>query len=350
MNTNRPSRIVTNTKTSASLLPSAKPGGLQDVSDIPKLLNKILKISSVLQKDELNDPGQNKTTCKINKPQIPTAVEKKSNSLPLTSGRKTCFSQMLQDEKRPFSLKHRLSIAVKTTLNSPTYKKARKSLTKSRRSVAPAKSSTAKLFLSQTADKNIGSVNQEQKKPIRRQSLLPTIAASTTQLKTGFAKKADPLYTCSFCFCQFRIKSLLDAHKRSHEAMPTTTAMVKKIATLPTAALHSSTQCKYCDKKFAIVRALHIHLMENCLKIPPAEKRKLQFTEMNHVEKAQLPEFSNASSILTTGSKNLIKTNTNLSSTSTSSTELLDNKGKHFKILLLFFNQISLPFRQSDYN
>jgi len=48
---------------------------------------------------------------------------------------------------------------------------------------------------------------------------------------------------------------------------------------------------------FALERALHIHLMQNCDKIPPSEKRKLEFTELNHEKKAQLPKIGGTSGI-----------------------------------------------------
>lgn len=43
----------------------------------------------------------------------------------------------------------------------------------------------------------------------------------------------------------------------------------------PKMSLKSDTQCKYCDKKFAIIKALDDHLILKCTKIPPNEKKKL---------------------------------------------------------------------------
>jgi len=37
--------------------------------------------------------------------------------------------------------------------------------------------------------------------------------------------------------------------------------------------------------------------MQNCDKIPPVEKRKLDFTELNHEKKAQLPKIGATSVI-----------------------------------------------------
>ncbi|KAM8702922.1 hypothetical protein ACLKA7_005291 [Drosophila subpalustris] len=47
--------------------------------------------------------------------------------------------------------------------------------------------------------------------------------------------------------------------------------------------------CNVCDKKLALKRAPRIHIIQNCEKISPAEKRKLQYTKLNHVENVQLP-------------------------------------------------------------
>lgn len=175
--------------------------------------------------------------------------------------------------------KQRMSIVVKTTLNSPA------------RKLVAGQSSTRRSCLPAPRASISGNSSGPRKSILPRPSLTPSsrIGAQTTPSTAGKSlakgKPKEPVdvkYNCKLCSASFRAKYQLDLHMTSHlEADP-----------VPARSLKTSNTCKFCDKKFALERALHIHLMQNCDKIPPSEKRKLQFTELNHVTKAQLPKLT----------------------------------------------------------
>ncbi|XP_046806595.1 uncharacterized protein LOC111676139 isoform X1 [Lucilia cuprina] len=374
LQTNKPSRISKSVNKRQSLLPTSRKSTMpMDVEiEIPLLMNKILKITnSPTKTEEVGGKGtqqlvkdQNKSTPSEKRRSILSSMKTRSSLIPSAAG-----------DKRPFSFTQRMSVVVKTTLNSPARKIARKSsmggimTSLQRRSVIPQKVSTTEnskikkpdinarrsMLLKTTAiptiskSKHLVPLEENPVKPStipQRQSLYQLTKVSEKGNKNSIGglthNKPDITYTCNVCKEKFRIKSLLDAHKRSHESDNATPAFIKK----PTPILHhsngsstvgSSNQCKYCDKKFALTRALHIHLLQNCSKIPPSEKRKLQYTDLNHVEKAQLPNVfshhnSQSSSSSTVSSTNAtprhtLKTNT-LAYPKSSSESLNENKGK----------------------
>lgn len=352
LQTNKPSRISTTTKVKRqSLLPVTKKlTPTMDVeTEIPLLMNKILKISntSMLEDDSDNKPDKIE---KGNVKKLPTtqpAEKLRRSVMPIgpTKGRSSQMPLSL-GEKRPFSFTQRMSVVVKTTLNSPARKIARKSgmgtsthlaQQQQRRSMMAAtkfSQTTASrankdetnirrsmITNSKTVSANkvkgkISSLSTVKETVIvnQRKSMYPISAKITegnkmkqssrteasANAENAQLKAQETTFTCNSCKEKFRIKSLLDAHRRSHEGdvfTPVVKNATKNVQATAkpsqSSSLHdTSNKCKYCDKKFALVRALHIHLLQNCSKIPPGEKKKLQYTEMNHVEKARLPHFA----------------------------------------------------------
>lgn len=179
------------------------------------------------------------------------------------------------------TFKQRMSIVVKTTLNSPARKLAtgnpiaRRSYLPTTKSVPIGNSVYRQSLLARTIAENASNdcIVLRAKKPVAGVST--STAPPTLQFK------------CRLCFLCFPNKKALDMHMDTHiDTQKSALAMRNK----------NSYLCKYCDKKFVLERALHIHLMENCDKIPPGEKRKLSFTELNHVQKAKLPKLTSSSS------------------------------------------------------
>ncbi|XP_002000067.3 uncharacterized protein YMR317W isoform X2 [Drosophila mojavensis] len=176
------------------------------------------------------------------------------------------------------TFKQRMSIVVKTTLNSPARKLATGNPI-SRRSCLPTTKGgpivnsayrQSLLLRSCTENSSCNAIVLRAKKPAV--GVATATAPTTLQFK------------CRLCTASFSEKKSLDMHMDTHTK--SALAMRNK----------NSYFCKYCDKKFVLERALHIHLMENCDKIPPGEKRKLSFTELNHVQKAKLPKLTSNSS------------------------------------------------------
>ncbi|XP_037812729.1 uncharacterized protein LOC119604277 isoform X2 [Lucilia sericata] len=371
---NKPSRIFNSVNKRQSLLPTSRKSTMpMDVEiEIPMLMDKILKITNSPTKTEkvgakethqlITD--QNKSTPAEKRRSIMASMKTRSSLIPSAAG-----------DKRPFSFTQRMSVVVKTTLNSPARKIARKSsmggimTSLQRRSVIPQKVSTIenskikkpeinarRSMLSKTTavptiskSKHLVPLEENSVKPStipQRQSLYSSAKnlerAKMNSIGGLTHNKPDITYTCNICKEKFRIKSLLDAHKRSHESDNATPAFIKKptpvlLHSSGSSTVANSNQCKYCDKKFALTRALHIHLLQNCLKIPPSEKRKLQYTDLNHVEKAQLPNVfahhnsqSSASSTVSSTNatpRHALKPNT-LSFPKSSSESLNENKDK----------------------
>ncbi|XP_067616762.1 uncharacterized protein [Eurosta solidaginis] len=356
--TNRPSRIATNTNKRLSVNDFIMKTNLekQISTEIPKLMNKVLKIAE-------------STTVVIDKTKNAVVFDQHKPTSYATKGRTSMLpsTALSQAEKRPFAYTQRMSVLVKTTLNSPARKIARRSCAivgqqnwkslgannlpskSNRKSMLPlgktpqsaiglappietkvqtvtntttattkptttitnqatnitkpvnttVKQTTTTIASSKSIPSNRKSIYPNDKavnelqKPASVNRILPALNSKIRQSVAG--AKTSTSFVCSVCGSKYGIKSLLDAHKRSHEG-DGPPAFVKK-STLATSSTAASTvsqtnvanKCKYCDKKFALVRALHIHLLQNCPKIPPKEKRKLTFHEMDHVEKAQLP-------------------------------------------------------------
>ncbi|KAH8386383.1 hypothetical protein KR093_000172 [Drosophila rubida] len=103
-----------------------------------------------------------------------------------------------------------------------------------------------------------------------------------------------PTYSCSSCGARFHIKSLLGAHRRTHDddfkvrfrgrrPRESTTTIAPTVA---------AKQCKFCDRYFDLERALRIHQLCHCNKITPQQRRKLGYTDLAHEKKnTPLPNF-----------------------------------------------------------
>ncbi|KAH8295887.1 hypothetical protein KR044_008261, partial [Drosophila immigrans] len=108
----------------------------------------------------------------------------------------------------------------------------------------------------------------------------------------------QPTYSCSSCGARFHIKSLLGAHRRTHDDdfkvrfRPRRPQSATQIAPSAAAAAAAAKQCKFCDRFFDLERALRIHQLCHCSKITPQQRRKLGYTDLAHEKKnAPLPNF-----------------------------------------------------------
>nr|XP_036212796.1 uncharacterized protein LOC106623987 isoform X2 [Bactrocera oleae] len=359
---NRPSRISINPNNRYSLNNFGTKANIEkEIREIPKLMNKVLKFAEA--KITENDKTK---TASLSDARKSVSYNSKGRSSMLPS------SVASQGEKRPFAFTQRMSVLVKTTLNSPARKIARRSvlpnMQQNRKSTIPTGLShnnrKSMLPIGTTVQTTTSELNTKcttkplsestKQGPPNRRSIYPVVSrvditksANVPPLSVPNTKTRPPAngkpeitFVCKVCGCKFSLKSLLDAHKRSHEGdgVP---AFVKKATTNAPSTTSSIThsnngnKCRYCDKKFVLLRALHIHLLQNCPKIPPNDKRKLKFHEMDHVEKAQLPAFFHAN---TSGAKinsHTQNTSTNvapqrshsdLSSISVSSTDSTNDK------------------------
>ncbi|XP_037953132.1 uncharacterized protein LOC119683506 [Teleopsis dalmanni] len=286
-----------------------------DSTELPGIMKKTMNID-----DSAKGPIQSDS--------VATKINKLEKRMAFSNYRgRTSLLPIPENEKRAFNLSKRMSIVVKTTLNSPARKMARKSIisNQTRRTInAPSNvniTNSRKTMLPLSKAKpvpNLASVlaDNAKQKIVTRKTLCPPKSETTdtsqlqsTKVKNGKDNivpqtkpkpvKPNTTYTCNMCPCTFRIKSLLDAHKRSHEESPHVVRKQGGGGAIGGKVNTYQNQCKYCDKKFVLERTLHIHLMQNCNKIPPSEKRKLEFTEMNHVEKAQLPSFCHGNASFT---------------------------------------------------
>uniref|UniRef100_A0A1B0AIJ3 C2H2-type domain-containing protein n=1 Tax=Glossina pallidipes TaxID=7398 RepID=A0A1B0AIJ3_GLOPL len=290
-------------------IPDKRDVTLDPEVDVCNLINKMLRMSDNQQKKTVK--AADGATKKINeKPHMPS----------------------IAGEKRRVSFSQHMSIEVKTTLNNPARKLARKSILggatqQPRRSIMPTKSGDVTQFVKSvgTTRKNmlpraantIDKATAAKIFPPKKEKLNKLESSTkhskvevmsdskTTVLSARANTKPKATFVCKVCKEKFLAKSLLDAHKRSHEPDINPPTCLKRPSMVPTktggSIFGAENKCKYCDKKFALLRTLKIHLLKNCPKIPPVDRRKLQLTEMDHVEKAQLPIFhskqhSNASS------------------------------------------------------
>ncbi|XP_017112991.1 uncharacterized protein LOC108136391 [Drosophila elegans] len=96
-----------------------------------------------------------------------------------------------------------------------------------------------------------------------------------------------PSYSCRICGAMFHIRSLLGAHRYTHDHDFEARFRGRRQRGSGTAG----SLCKFCDRKFDLERTLHIHQLSNCKQIPPQQHRKLAFTELAHEKKAPLPSF-----------------------------------------------------------
>ncbi|EDV30258.1 uncharacterized protein Dana_GF23037 [Drosophila ananassae] len=245
------------------------------VNEVSELISKALKISA-----ESVKPQPPKIKVEGSKKRMTIAVGS-SGGMPRP---RRSYLPTSSVESRTYSFKQRMSVVVKTTLNSPARKlSAGGSLAVGRRSclpVAKPKLGTKSVAVSSS----------------RTPQNIPTKVIKQTPKTT-----LPVIYNCKTCDATFRVKSLLDMHVRMHDMVENGPKSLKRLNTNTvgggTSALGSKNSCKYCDKNFALERALHIHLMQNCSKIPPGEKRKLQFTELNHEKKAQLPKIGASNAV-----------------------------------------------------
>lgn len=104
------------------------------------------------------------------------------------------------------------------------------------------------------------------------------------------AAEPQPTYTCGVCGAKFHIRSLLGAHRRTHDDDFKVRFRGRRPRDSNT-TLTAGSQCKFCDRRFDLERTLHIHQMCHCKKIPPQQRRKLAYTELAHEKKAPLPSF-----------------------------------------------------------
>ncbi|EDW24728.1 GL24303 [Drosophila persimilis] len=251
---------------------------VKDVKETPPVTDVVKEVSELLAKALKISSTMNPST---SKPLTFEPTKKRVSLLPKASGTLPRPRRSILPtgavETRTYSFKQRMSVVVKTTLNSPSRKMgAGGGLPVSRRSVLPipkTKSGISRMSISTTGiscPKNI----------------IPAASKAPTQ------PASDAVFNCKSCGATFRVKSLHDKHVRMHDMVENGPKTLKKLNGNPSATGGSKNRCKFCDKNFALERALHIHLMQNCDKIPPAEKRKLEFTELNHVKKAQLPKIA----------------------------------------------------------
>ncbi|XP_017005164.2 uncharacterized protein [Drosophila takahashii] len=246
------------------------------VNEVSELIAKALKMSSDSVK-----PSSSKLKVEVGKKRQ-SMTSTYSGALPRPR-RSYMPTSSTSGETRTYSFKQRMSVVVKTTLNSPARKlSAGGGLAVSRRSCLPVSK------LSKGGNRKSLAVTNGRSPP-----------KSTTKLaKPPIKSIPETVFNCKTCAAPFRLKSLLDMHMRMHDLVDNGPKTLKRLNTNPPAAAGGSkNRCKYCDKNFALERALHIHLMKNCEKIPPAEKRKLEFTELNHEKKAQLPKVGSTNVI-----------------------------------------------------
>lgn len=247
------------------------------VNEVSELISKALKISA-----ESVKPQPSKIKVEASKKRMTIAVGP-TGGMPRP---RRSYLPTSSTESRSYSFKQRMSVVVKTTLNSPARKlSAGGSLAVGRRSCLPV------------AKPKPGST---------RKSVALSSNRTPQNIQTKVAKQTPKTtlpvtYNCKTCHATFRVKSLLDMHVRMHDMVENGPKSLKRLNTNAAGAGNSApgskNSCKYCDKNFALERTLHIHLMQNCSKIPPGEKRKLEFTELNHEKKAQLPKIG-ASNVL----------------------------------------------------
>ncbi|XP_017098696.2 uncharacterized protein [Drosophila bipectinata] len=101
----------------------------------------------------------------------------------------------------------------------------------------------------------------------------------------------QPTYTCGVCGAKFHIRSLLGAHRRTHDDDFKVRFRSRRRPRDSNTTLTAGSQCKFCDRRFDLERTLHIHQLCHCKKIPPQQRRKLAYTELAHEKKAPLPSF-----------------------------------------------------------
>ncbi|XP_039150606.1 uncharacterized protein LOC27209315 isoform X1 [Drosophila simulans] len=244
------------------------------VNEVSELIAKALKISADSVK-----PKTSKLKAEAGKKRQSMSSTYSGAALPRP---RRSYLPTTTAETRTYSFKQRMSVVVKTTLNSPARKRSiGGGVPLSRRSCLPVSKLTKSNIRKSIAVASVRSPEKIASKPA----------------KTPTKSHLGTVFSCKNCSATFRVKSLLDVHMRMHDPVDNGPNTLKRLNSNTVAAGGSKNRCKFCDKNFALERALHIHLMQNCDKIPPSEKRKLQFTELNHEKKAQLPKIGATSAI-----------------------------------------------------
>lgn len=307
---------------------------IQETFRVTNKAPKLRKLSLCKTKEAINNDVYKSSAI-----QNSDKVTKLMSSVSRTTRKSSPKRKLVANQENPFYLlgkATRMSI-VKTTLNSPARKVSRKTLVPTqirkikniRHSLVPSKT-TYLSSISENQNDNALLVRKSISYP--RKSILhtnlkehlttsnptsrvgPHIFTSTsfkntlknksTLLKTNYFKEN---FICGICSRKFPLMSLFEAHKRIHETVVSTSALSTKL----TSSTKNENKCRYCDKKFAIQKALSNHLVENCSKIPADHKKKLLFPSQPKVEtpvKTKMPANNkiNSNSIYDSSSKKSI--------------------------------------------
>ncbi|XP_034478329.1 uncharacterized protein LOC117784639 [Drosophila innubila] len=125
-------------------------------------------------------------------------------------------------------------------------------------------------------------------------SIQDELIMGQTNLRSNLSIKHmhKPTYSCSSCGAQFHIKSLLGAHRRTHDDDFKVRFRGRRARESNTTLTAAGKQCRFCDRYFDLERALHIHQLCHCNKITPQQRRKLGYTDLAHEKKnTPLPNF-----------------------------------------------------------
>ncbi|XP_058444119.1 serine-rich adhesin for platelets-like [Malaya genurostris] len=162
-------------------------------------------------------------------------------------------------------------------------------MTKLRKSLAPVKEISPRVSPRATTAKTSSRIRPPN----------VTVASSSTTAVMNFKK--PEIFTCDTCQRSFRLKSSLDSHRKlTHQS--------GSLTSTPSASTNSKSndsstenQCRFCSKSFANPKFLSNHVISNCLKIPPLEKRKLlaQREDQQRAANNRSGERSNVSRITT---------------------------------------------------
>lgn len=274
---NRPSRIIPSKKIPTLTTKSS------DVNpdEIPKMLNSILKISKGLpshrkslggnQENPFNLLGK-ATRMSIVKTTLNSPARKVSRKSMVASVQvgKNLRHSILPHQKGPSATARRSVMPLgnrKSLLPTNVSPKKRSLLTTSRKSMIPAIASSS----SSSTSSNITS-----RKSVA--ALKVSTSAGEPNKKTALMKPPSNLkedLICTVCSRKFLVLSLFESHKKSHIIPSTSTSSASSNKQIFSAG--NDNKCRYCDKKFAISKALYNHLIEKCPKIPPGDKKKLLF-------------------------------------------------------------------------
>lgn len=126
----------------------------------------------------------------------------------------------------------------------------------------------------------------------KRKSVVPTNIKSMTENDGKLSRtrpattaatvpfKKPETFSCDTCQHTFRLKTSLESHRKLAHQNPTNSP--KQEGSNKKSDDSLATKCRHCAKEFVSSRILSNHILTNCLKIPPLEKRKLLIQEENH--------------------------------------------------------------------